>query len=131
MTAPQIFRLVIPVDDIERATAFYAELVGASGERVWSNRHYFDCGGVVLACVEPPIESRGIRDDSDARVIYFAVDDLEEVFQRLGKAGPGQLDDTIGEQAWGERSFYAQDPFGNHLCFVHQPTVYTGGDFEE
>jgi predicted enzyme related to lactoylglutathione lyase len=131
MTAPEIFRLVIPVDDIERATAFYAEIVGSPGERVWVNRHYFDCGGVVLACVEPPPENRGPRDESDARIIYFAVDDLDGMFQRIGNVGAARLDEAIGEQAWGERSFYAQDPFGNRLCFVDRPTVYRGGEFEE
>ena len=27
---------------------------------------------------------------------------------------------------WGERSFYAFDPFGNGLCFVDETTVFTG-----
>jgi hypothetical protein len=27
---------------------------------------------------------------------------------------------------WGERSFYAEDSWGNPLCFVEQGTVYTG-----
>ncbi len=26
-----------------------------------------------------------------------------------------------------ERSFYAQDPFGNKICFVDQSTLFTGG----
>ena len=27
---------------------------------------------------------------------------------------------------WGERSFYAEDPWGNPPCFVEERTVYTG-----
>ena len=27
---------------------------------------------------------------------------------------------------WGERSFYAEDPWKNPLCFVEEGTVYTG-----
>jgi len=27
---------------------------------------------------------------------------------------------------WGERSFYAHDPFGNPLCFVDATTIFTG-----
>jgi hypothetical protein len=27
---------------------------------------------------------------------------------------------------WGERSFYADDPWGNPLCFVEEGTVYAG-----
>jgi predicted enzyme related to lactoylglutathione lyase len=130
MSEPRIYRLTIPVSDIERATSFYSEILGSAGERVWRNRHYFHCGGVVLACVEPP-DSGDLGPDSEARVIYFTVDDLDVVHQRLRQASAGPVDDTIAEQAWGELSFYAQDPFGNRLCFVHQPTAYLGGEFTE
>jgi hypothetical protein len=27
---------------------------------------------------------------------------------------------------WGERSFYAHDPWGNGLCFVDETTLFTG-----
>jgi hypothetical protein len=32
----------------------------------------------------------------------------------------------IGVRPWGERSFYATDPFGNLLCFVDGETLFTG-----
>jgi hypothetical protein len=32
----------------------------------------------------------------------------------------------IAERPWGERSFYASDPFGNPLCFVSRESVFTG-----
>jgi hypothetical protein len=35
----------------------------------------------------------------------------------------------MGEVAlrpWGERSFYADDPFGNPLCLVDAGTVFSG-----
>ena len=131
MTRLRLFRVVIPVEDLEIATAFYAKVVGEPGERVWRNRHYFRLGDVVLACVQPAPESGAFKPESDPRVIYIAVDDLEEIFDRIHKTGALQVDDAIGEQAWGELSFYAQDPSGNRLCFVHEPTVYTGGQFEE
>jgi catechol 2,3-dioxygenase-like lactoylglutathione lyase family enzyme len=130
MTEPRIYRLTIPVSDIERATSFYSEILGSLGERVWRNRHYFRCGAVVLACVEPGAGD-DLGPDSEARVIYFAVDALDPIMQRLRQAGAGHVDDAVQEQAWGERSFYAQDPFGNRLCFVYEPTTYTGGDFTE
>jgi predicted enzyme related to lactoylglutathione lyase len=128
--AGRIYRLVIPVDDIERAEAFYAEVLGEPGERVWSNRHYFHCGDVVLACVQPPAGGGDFRPAVEPRIIYFAVEDLDEVLRRVRKAGPGHVDD-VSEQAWGELSFYAEDPFGNKLCFVKESTVYTGGRWEK
>ena len=33
----------------------------------------------------------------------------------------------IAERPWGERSFYATDPFGNKICFVDRATMFTGG----
>src|SRR5215510_420075 len=33
---------------------------------------------------------------------------------------------SIVVRPWGERSFYAEDPWGNPLCFVEEGTVYTG-----
>lgn len=29
-------------------------------------------------------------------------------------------------QPWGERSFYAEDPFANKICFVDESTVFAG-----
>jgi hypothetical protein len=33
---------------------------------------------------------------------------------------------AIVRRPWGERSFYAVDPFGNKLCFVDRATLFTG-----
>jgi hypothetical protein len=68
--------------------------------------------------------------------VYFAVENLEDVYHRAQRVGglatgtgDGQL--AMGEIArrpWGERSFYMSDPFGNPLCFVDSASVFTGGD---
>ncbi len=49
----RVFRVIVPVEDIEEATRFYGTLLAADGERVTSGRHYFDCDGVLLACWDP------------------------------------------------------------------------------
>jgi hypothetical protein len=36
------------------------------------------------------------------------------------------VDDRIRKRPWGEKSFYARDPFGNPICFVDEKTVFTG-----
>ena len=123
----RLFRVILPVDAIERAAAFYAHVLDMPGRRVSPGRHYFDCGGTILACFDP----RADGDDFDARPnpdhVYFAVTDLEEVFDRARSAGCAKLDDAIRTQPWGERCFYARDPFGNPICFVDERTVFTGG----
>lgn len=131
---PRLYRVIVPVADIERASAWYAELLGLPGQRVSGGRHYFDCGGVILALLCPAADG----DAGPARPlpdhVYFAVADLEAVFaraQRLGglstETGDGGLPmGAIARRPWGERSFYLHDPWGNPLCFVDEGTLFTG-----
>lgn len=125
-TTPYLFRVILPVSDIERATDFYARLLVLDGERVSSGRHYFDCGGTILVCFDP----RADGDDWDARPnpdhVYFAVPDLESAFERAAVAGCNWIEESIEVRPWGERSFYAVDPFGNPICFVDVDTVFRG-----
>jgi catechol 2,3-dioxygenase-like lactoylglutathione lyase family enzyme len=134
MPSPRLYRVITPVDDIESATRFYSTLFGPPGVRVSPGRHYFACGAVTLALYSP-------KADGDARTarpnfdhVYFAVDDLDDVYERakrLGglsvEIGDGQLPmGQIAVRPWGERSFYMSDPFGNPLCFVDARTVFSG-----
>ena len=50
---PKLFRVIVPVSDIERAVAFYETVLGLPGRRVSAGRHYFDCDGTILACFDP------------------------------------------------------------------------------
>ena len=46
--------------------------------------------------------------------------------QQLAAVVNVRTDENIVTQPWGERSFYAEDPFGNKLCFVDRSTLFTG-----
>jgi extradiol dioxygenase family protein len=132
--APRLFRIVVPVADVERAAKFYGELLGIQGQRVSGGRHYFDCGGVILALLQPSADGDVKAAQPLPDYIYFAVADLEAVFaraERLGglssETGDGSLPmGKIAVRPWRERSFYTRDPFGNPLCFVDQKTLFTG-----
>jgi catechol 2,3-dioxygenase-like lactoylglutathione lyase family enzyme len=131
----RIFRLILPVADIEGAARFYGSLLDRTGTRVSHGRHYFDCGGVILALYDP----RADGDSGEARPnfdhVYFAVPDLAAAYERAQavggiseEVGDGNLPmGQIARRPWGERSFYMQDPFGNKLCFVDETTVFTVG----
>ncbi len=131
---PKLYRVILPVSDINKAEAFYTQVLGIKGQRVSPGRHYFDCGGTILACYDP----RADGDDFDARPnqehLYFAVADLEAVYQRVEQLGAlstetgdsGLPMGKIATRPWGERSFYAKDPFGNSICFVDEKTIFTG-----
>ena len=124
--APTLYRVVVPVAAIDEAAGFYAALLGMPGERVATNRHYFDCGGTVLACVDP--RGEGVDRRPNVEHLYFAVRDLRAAARRAAKAG-ATITDRTRRRPWGERSFYLRDPYGNPLCFVDERTLFTGGRF--
>ncbi len=125
--AVRLFRVILPVGDLDQAAAFYAAILGWPGERVSGGRHYFDCGGTILACVDPRSEQLELR--SNIEHVYFSVDDIEETFRRATTAGCSWLGASIDTHPWGERSFYARDPSGNPICFVQSGTEFTGDRF--
>ncbi|MEO6598205.1 MAG: VOC family protein [Planctomycetota bacterium] len=133
MTTPKLFRVILPVSSTDEAARFYTAVLGIEGQRVSPGRYYFDCGGTILACFDP----RADGDDWDARPnadhVYFAVDDIDRRHAAAASLGCLSKDLVHGAPAgaivrrpWGERSFYAVDPFGNKLCFVDRATVFTG-----
>ena len=123
--AVRLFRVILPVSDIEAAAAFYARVLGMAGRRVSPGRHYFNCGGTILACYDPRADGDRLDAKPNPDHIYFAVDDVDETY-KLASAAHCQKLDPIKTWPWGERSFYAIDPFGNPICFVDSLTVFTG-----
>ncbi len=133
--APTLYRIILQVDNLDKAEEFYGKLLSDRGRRIpRGSRHYIDCGPVILALVDvngegiPGLEPKPLPD-----YIYFSVNDLETVHQRARELGCLSTEDVHGESAgeivkrpWGERSFYAHDPWGNGLCFVDENTLFTG-----
>jgi catechol 2,3-dioxygenase-like lactoylglutathione lyase family enzyme len=131
-TVARLFRVTVQVSDLDRAAKFYGALLDDTGIAIrGGSRHYFDCGGVLLALLDPTGGGEAARPNPDH--LYFAVSDLEAVHARARKLGclseESVHDDPGGEivvRPWGERSFFARDPFGNRLCFVDETTLFTG-----
>jgi catechol 2,3-dioxygenase-like lactoylglutathione lyase family enzyme len=132
--APRLFRILLPARDLEASRRFYTELLGTSGRLVAGGRVYFDCGDVILGVLdrssaegaEPPV----------TEAVYFSTTDLDAVHRRARGLGclsaellHGDPQSPMGEirvRPWGERSFYAEDPSGNALCFVDASTRFVG-----
>ena len=87
MKAPRLYRVILPVLDIERAAEFYRELIATPGVRVSSGHHHFDCSGVILALYDPKSDGnrRAVRPNFEH--VYVAVDDLEAVYERAARFG--------------------------------------------
>jgi predicted enzyme related to lactoylglutathione lyase len=129
---PQFFRLNIEVGDLKSAISFYTKLLGIEGRRQAGSRCYFECGPVTLQVLDVSSES---QPHPAAKALYFTVNDLETVYERaknLNCLSGEEVHDApsggIVVRPWGERSFYALDPWRNPLCFVEEGTVYTGRD---
>ena len=128
----RLFRIALPVPDLDRAVAFYEAVLGLEADHAAPGRPYFHAGGTILAVVDPAAHGREFRPNPD--ITYFAVEDLDAVFERARATGAGLYledrpdapDNVISVQPWGERSFYCRDPFGNPLCFVDDGTLFTG-----
>ena len=131
----ELFRVILPVGDVDAAAAFYGSVLGSPGERVSPGRHYFDCEGTILACYDPRADGDGAEASPNPEWLYLAVDDLEATREAARAAGAGFPDEEvhgdpmaeIALRPWGERSFYLLDPFGNKICFVDRTTKFTGG----
>ncbi len=133
-TGPTLFRVILPVRDLEEAARFYAQVLESPGVRVSDGRHYFHCGETILACFDPRADGDGYDATPLPEWIYFAVDDLEATYERCRAAAatfePGAVGGPpageIARRPWGELSFYARDPSGNGICFVDRATMFTG-----
>lgn len=127
MSEVRLFRVVAPVSDIDRGVAFYGRVLDRAGEEVGPGRFYFRCGPTILVCLDPDVEGHEDMPRGPNRGhLYFEVDDLDGCFERASAAGCLWLEPAPRDRAWGERSFYARDPFDNPLCFVAATTRYTG-----
>jgi predicted enzyme related to lactoylglutathione lyase len=135
VASPRLYRVILPAGDMEASVGFYRRLLEMEGERVSPGRHYFTCGGVILAVVDP----RADGDERDARPnsdhVYLSVSRLEPYHARAGELRALSKEmGAIETRPWGERSFYLEDPFGNPLCLVDEATLFLGvgaGDDED
>jgi catechol 2,3-dioxygenase-like lactoylglutathione lyase family enzyme len=128
--APKLFRVTVEVGDLDGATEFYRELFGVPGTRHPGARHYFDCGGVIVAVID--VTQGGLTPTPGPKSLSFAVDDIDAVHERAARLDAlapyqvhGEPAGVVLERPWGERSFYIVDPWGNDLCFCQDGTLFT------
>ncbi|MGH8066093.1 MAG: VOC family protein [Candidatus Entotheonellia bacterium] len=128
---PKLFRVLLEVSNLSSAVTFYSALFGIPGRPIFGGRHYFDYGEVILGFVD--VSATGRDAQPIPQYVYFAVSNLDEVYRRAEELGCLASEDVHGGSSgkievrpWGERSFYAADPFGNLVCFVDAETVFSG-----
>lgn len=127
----RLFRAIVPVSDLKVAVSFYAALLEAPGKGVSPGRHYFDCEGVTLCVYDAIADGDASSIGPNPTPLYFETDDVEVVHARANGTGQCRKLGPVETRPWGERSFYASDPFGNVLCFVDRSTRFSGQFYVE
>jgi hypothetical protein len=126
---PNIFLVVHQVADLDAAAKGYTKMLETPGRRIphGGGRHYFDCGASILSLNEVP------KPRASAADLYLTVADVDAAHKRARKLGWLSPEIVHGEPAgevvvrpWGERSFYALDPWKNGICFIERGTEFTG-----
>jgi catechol 2,3-dioxygenase-like lactoylglutathione lyase family enzyme len=117
--------MAIPVHhcaDIERALAFYTNVLGA--ELRWrDSEEPGPCFAAIRWRDHDVYLSSHAGDGVVGAATYFHVDDVDEVFNELRGRGlvprtdRGPVHASPVDQTWGMREFYVLDPDGNCLRF--------------
>ena len=79
-----IGQIAIQVQDVERATAFYRDVLGL--QHLFSappGLSFFRCGEVRLMLARPEGSERA----TPSSVLYYAVDDVHEAYRKIAAAG--------------------------------------------
>jgi catechol 2,3-dioxygenase-like lactoylglutathione lyase family enzyme len=84
---PWLFRVIVPVADVDRSVEFYGAVLGLTGARISPGRHYFDCGGTILACFDPRADGDDFEAEPNRGHLYLAVEDLDDCYARARQAG--------------------------------------------
>ena len=107
------------VTDLDRARAFYRDMLELQEMHVEARHALFDCGGVLVL-----LEALGPDAPEAARLVgrlvgvSFAVDgDIHEVCHRLMARGVA-FEGAPEKQSWGGTLAFPRDPDGNTLMLV-------------
>ena len=85
LSLAQIGQIGIRAHDVERATAFYRDVLGMRYLfSVPGKMAFFDCGGVRLMLSLP---EGGPDFDHPGSVLYYKVDDIQQAFESLAQHG--------------------------------------------
>ncbi len=117
MTRVKLASINLFVQDIARSTVFYNDVLGLELDRARSEPEMaiLDNGGCKLGLQNAASMDRRIT-STDGIELGFEVEDVDEVWQKLKKAGADVLGEPV-DQGFG-RTFDARDPDG------YQLTVY-------
>lgn len=117
-----IGQIALPVSDVDRAIAFYRDVLGMRFLfRAPPGLAFFDCGGVRLMLDGPAASQAG-----QASVLYYRVDNLDAAFETLAARGvvfeaePHLVAELPDHELW--MAFF-RDPDHNLLALMAEVTL--------
>ena len=115
-----IGQIAVPVSDVDRAIAFYRDILGMRFRfKAPPGLGFFDCSGVRLLLDEPARK----QCESCSSIIYYKVPDLQAAHQTLSARGvffeqpPELVAKMLDHELW--MAFF-RDPDGNLLALMSE-----------
>lgn len=118
----QIGQIAVNVQDLERAVAFYRDVLGIPHLFTAGGMAFFDCGGIRLMLGLPDREEV----DHPSSILYYRVDELEEAHGALTErgveceAGPLRAHRAPDHELW---LAYFHDTEGNLFALMSEVPV--------
>ena len=115
-----IGQILVPVEDVDRATAFYRDVLGMRFLYAYPGMAFFDCDGTRLYLANPDPDYRGHA------TIYFTVPDADRAFATLVERGAEVVSPprvVHRAETYELRMGFVRDPDGNHIAVMTEVPV--------
>ena len=119
LTITQIGQIAIPVQELDRAVAFYRDVLGLPFLFQVPNLAFLQCGEVRLLLSTPEGDGAATK----ASVLYYKVDNLQPAFERFQQQGvklidqPHMIAKMADHDLW---MFFFEDTEGNMLALMSE-----------
>jgi predicted enzyme related to lactoylglutathione lyase len=116
----QIGQIAVWVQDVERATAFYRDVLGLRFLFQFPGMAFFDAGGTRLYL------TKGQAEADRASILYYRVDSIQDAYETLRARGvefiqkPGLTHQDERHQLW---LAFANDSEGNHFALMSEVLI--------
>ena len=118
----RIKQIAVPVDDVDKAKAFYKDALGM--QHLFDAPpalSFFDCGGVRLMLCGPA--AQGTDGDKQHAVLYYDVSDIKKTYAAIKAAGaPSLAEPHIIARMNGREVWIAElaDGHGNNVSLISE-----------
>jgi methylmalonyl-CoA/ethylmalonyl-CoA epimerase len=85
----QVGQIAVNVHDLDRAVAFYRDVLGMKFLFQFPGLAFFDCAGVRIMLSSP----EDAQFDHPSSLIYYCVDDIRQAFDLLSRRGVSFIDE--------------------------------------